>query len=228
MSELIERIRAKALREGTLSRADAPIRVWGGAWTPHPTVKVGYKSYDDPNRPSEVVCYATRPTVDLEDEVVLPMGLDFDSYFGKNRNIFVDHKYDILSAVAFARKVMKDSNGVLFYGQFFNNHENPYVKACKALAEAGTLATSVGMEAMDYGPVTAQEKVAYPKAASIIRTARVIELSYTALPMNGDARQIQEAEDKSRKAFSDAKIPTEVAEAFQIRRRVVVCMTSRA
>lgn len=227
MSELIERIRAKALREGTLRNRDAPLRVWGGAWTVHPTAKVGHKSFpNDPSRADEVIAYGTRPTVDLEDEVVTPNGLDLDSYFAKNRNLFVDHSYDILSAVARARNVRKDAGGVLVHGQFIDTPDNPYVKACIALAKMGTLGMSIGMEALDFGAPTKEESAMYPAAKSIIRRARVIEISYTALPMNADCRQVTggEAEDKARKAFADANIPPVVAERFGIKRRVIVCV----
>jgi hypothetical protein len=107
---------------------------------------------------------------------------------------------------------------------------NQYVRACIALARAGTLAMSVGFEAMEWGPPTPEEREAYPGVESVVRKAKVLEVSYTALPMNVTCRMVgsnieaaAENAEKARKALLDARISDRVVGDFGIQpRRVIV------
>ena len=174
-------IRQRAHARGMLAGADNPIGIKAGLWGRGGDRALGVKSVDGK---LEVVCYANTSAVDLEREVVVPTGLDVRSYLTTNKNLFVDHRYDVLSAVAVCRSMTLDPGGWLCRGAFHDDMANPYVKACVALAKAGTLAMSVGFEALDWGPPTDAEAKAYPGVEGVVRKARVLEVSYTAMPMN--------------------------------------------
>ena len=75
-------------------------------------------------QPFEITSWATRNTIDMEGEVVIPEGGDVASYFAKNRNLFVDHEYDIMKAVAKARWLKMTPGGWLVRGALINNREN--------------------------------------------------------------------------------------------------------
>ena len=219
-------IRQRARARGMLAGADNPIGIKAGLWP------VGKKAEIKPKdtRPLEVTCYANTSAVDLEREVVVPFGLDVRSYLTINKNLFVDHRYDVLSAVAVCRSMTLDPGGWVCRGAFHDDIDNPYVKACVALAKAGTLAMSVGFEALDWGPPTDAEAKAYPGVEGVVRKARVLEVSYTAMPMNVTCRQVasnipaaDETAEKSRKALIDAHISGRVIEDFGIRpKRIIV------
>lgn len=225
-SDQINLIRRRAIERGMLVSASNPICIKAGVWPVGKRAEV--KAKDE--RPLEVTCYANTAAVDLEREVVVPSGLDVRSYLMLNRNLFVDHRYDVMSAVAVCRSMTMTPDGWVCRGAFHDDMTNPYVKACVVLAKAGTLAMSVGFEALEWGPPTEAEAKAYPGVEGVVRKARVLEVSYTAMPMNVTCRQIAmalpdagENAEKCRKALIDAKIPDRVVSDFGVKpRRVLV------
>jgi hypothetical protein len=223
--QIVSAIRRNAWKTGTLSRPDATIGIVAGRWV-HGT-KAGVKQAA--GSPMEVVCYANTAAVDLEAEVVVPSGLDVTSYLDKNRNLFVDHQYDVCSAVATLRLMTLTPQGWIARGVFHDDMANPYVRACVALAKAGTLAMSIGFEALEWGPPSQAEKVAYPGAESIVRKARILEISYTAFPMNVTCRQMGTAveaaganAEKARKSLVEARVPAEIMSHFGVQRRALI------
>ena len=158
--------------------------------------------------PFEILSWATRNTVDMEGEVVLPEGAD-TSYFSKNRTLFVDHEYDIMRAVGKMRNMKMTPQGWLLRGALVNNPENPYRNQVQALAEAGNIGMSIGFEILDASAPTAEERKAFPNARGIIRAWKLLEVSYTAMPMNQDCQ-------------SDLVPMTPVAEPKAMRRVVIL------
>lgn len=138
--------------------------------------------------PFELTCYATRATVDLEGDVVLPEGGDITSYFLKNRTLFVDHEYDVMKAVGKCRWLKMTPSGWLCRSALIQNRENKYRNQVEALASAGNIGHSIGMEVLDYSSPTIDERKTWPAATGIIRLWRLLEISYTAIPMNGDCQ----------------------------------------
>ena len=148
------------------------------------------------------------------------------SYLKMNGNLFVDHQYDILSAVAACRNMTLDPFGWLCTGAFYETMDTAYARACVALAKAGRLAMSVGFEALDWGAPTKQEEAAYPGVQSIVRKWKCLEVSYTAMPMNVTCRMVAtnldaaaENAEKCRKTLIDANIPDQVIKNFGIKPR---------
>jgi len=228
-SKIIAAVRRAAIQRKTLSKHDAPIGIIAGRWAYDR--KCGVKQAGA--GPIEVVAFANTAAVDLESEVVVPTGLDVASYLTKNRNLFADHNYDVCSAVAVMRSMTLVPAGWLCRGVFHDDMANPYVRACVALAKSGTLGMSIGFEALDWGAPTADERAAYPGAESIVRKARVLEVSYTAFPMNVTCRMVgsnleaaAENAEKARKSLTEARVPPEVMGHFGIRRRTLVVRAS--
>lgn len=135
-------------------------------------------------QPVQIRAYATRPTVDLEGDVVLPDGMN-PEYFKMNRTLFVDHNYDAMSAVGKLRNIIQNPTGVVIESVLIDNPQNPLRNQIEALAKAANVGLSVGFEAMDYGAPTGVEKKAFPDAKIVHRKWRLLEVSYTAMPMNG-------------------------------------------
>lgn len=230
-TDRIALLRKAAYEHGTLASTNSPLFIKAATWNPG---KVAIVKAKDQTGPLEVTCYANTAAVDLEREVVVPTGLDVRTYFNANRNLFVDHRYDVLSAVAHCRSMTLDPTGWMCHGKFSEDMTNPYVRACVVLAKAGTLAMSVGFEALDWGAPTIEEAKVYPGVESVVRKARVLEVSYTAMPMNVTCRQVATNMDtayanaeKCRKSLIDAKIPDRVVEDFGVKpRRVIVVRDS--
>jgi hypothetical protein len=144
----------------------------------------------------EVVAFATTDGVDSVGDVVIQSGIDWNSYFTRNgSNVFVDHDYSITSRVGRVRN-MKMVNtpaggkGWLVRTGIPVNRQNPKADAVLAAAEDGSVGMSIAFEANDYGPPTADEKKAYPTARSIIRTCKVIEISFTCMPCNVECQSM--------------------------------------
>jgi hypothetical protein len=135
-------------------------------------------------QPTQIRAYATRPSVDLEGEVVLPDGMN-PEYFKMNRTLFVDHEYHAMSAVGKLRNIIQNPTGVIIESVLIDNPDNPLRNQIEALAKAGNIGLSVGFEAMDYGAPDKIEKKNWPDAKTIHRKWRLLEVSYTAMPMNG-------------------------------------------
>ncbi len=156
-----------------------------------------------PQKPMEIVCWATRASVDLEREVVLPGGLDTKSYFDGNKNLFVDHQYTVTRAVAHCRSMSMKDNGWICRGQMLDI-DTEVSRAVVALARAGTLGMSIGFEPTNYGPPTELERQQYPGVENVIRSARVLEVSYTAMPMNVDCRMVATVNDQEKSKQAEA------------------------
>jgi hypothetical protein len=97
---------------------------------------------------------------------------------------------------------------------------------------AGTLAMSIGFEALDWGDPTQEEQRLYPGIESIVRRWKALEVSYTALPMNVTCRQVstnlaaaEVVAEKSRKALIDAHVSADVVKRFGIKPKRILILT---
>lgn len=135
------------------------------------------------NQPTQIRAWATTENVDIEGDVVLAAGME-SRYFELNRNLFVDHNYEAMSAVGKLRNLLKPKGGIIVESVLIDNEQNPLVAQIRALAKAGGIGQSIGFEALDYGAPTGDELRKYPEAKAVHRAWKLLEVSYTALPMN--------------------------------------------
>jgi hypothetical protein len=141
------------------------------------------------NQPFQIVGYATTEDVDLEGEVILADGIDVDSYFRKNGAIFADHEYDAMNAVGKLRDIERVPGGLILTTVLCGKKGmNPVRDWVEVLAREYQIGYSVLCLRKDSGRPTADEARRFPGAKRVTRTSTLVEVSYTALPMNGAAQ----------------------------------------
>lgn len=196
---------------------------------------------EDDGRTLEVI--ATTDDIDLQNEVVLPGGADI-SYFKRNGKLFADHKYDTEHTCAFRRSMTPFSDpstgqsGWKVRAYMF--HNNDYANAFLEMAKLDSVGCSIGFQALDYGPLTAEEMKQHkgkttPAPDSIVRRWKWLELSFTPFPCNVNCQTLSvvRAEDRG-KAMLDMlvcqnKIKRHVAiemglpDTLLSKKRVAVC-----
>lgn len=180
----------------------------------------------------EIVATLTTDDIDLDKERVLPEGIDFDTYLLKNRNVFVDHDYNLMSCVGKFRAIARKSNGIECRVQMLNSPDNPLIGAVIAMAEAGGIGMSLGFSQKQGGPATAEEQRRYPGKAYLVRKCMAVEGSFTCMPCNVSSQSgaITYADEKAMGRM-EVLVKSRVPKALWGRmgmqekaRRVVVCV----
>lgn len=167
----------------------------------------------------ELVGMATTDDMDLEEEVVLPGGADL-TYVSANKSLFMDHRYDGMNKIGVIRNSTRAKSPTGADGWLsrvhLHNSKNPLVEhvlACAADPD-GAPGFSIGFEALDYGRLTADEQARYPRAKSIVRRWRWIELSCTFMPCNVACQTRAMTTDTSRVAKARAILTKSCAPAY--------------
>lgn len=177
------------------------------------------------NKPVEIVTWATMESVDLEGEVVVASGLDTAAYLKNSRRIYADHEYGLTSAVAHCRSLSMKGDGWVCRGQMLNI-DTEVSRAVLALANAEALGMSIGMQRKDSGAPSAAEAARYGSATKrVTRKSVLLELSYTAFPMNPSCNQIgpiQRAEKSRRAAAALKGFSPVVLDVFKVPRGVTM------
>lgn len=169
----------------------------------------------------DIVVIATTDDVDLDDEVVLPQGCDW-SYLKRNKKLFVDHKYDIEHCVASYRTMVpypsaQAIKGWQLRGRLFSDLPYPAAEAVRKIAEQDGIGISIGFLALDYGPPTADERIKYPGASSIVRKSKLLEASFTCLPCNVSCQTLRVSVDESKAAAIAPHVDAKAREILSIK-----------
>ena len=134
---------------------------------------------------------ANTSDIDMEDEVVVPEGLDPSRYFDKNRAIFLDHRYETMYKIGNmrSRALVMGADGRKQWHVHAFIYPTELGNAVWTMAEeGGGMPCSIGFSAVDWGQPTPEEAKRYKQRdlapRSIVRKADWIELSATAIPMN--------------------------------------------
>lgn len=179
-STIIERLKLHPM----VKSADTPVGVFSA------TCK-GVE-LDESDNNNDITAIITTDDVDLDDEVIAQNALDF-KYLTANAQLFVDHRYDTLTHTAgFLRAPLgpypdkRDPRGWKARIRLYDNDAGNAIK--ELVKQSGQIGLSIGFYPTDYGPLTEDEMKRYGKGAiipsAIIRSARVFEFSFTALPCN--------------------------------------------
>jgi len=144
--------------------------------------------YPAAGQPFQISGYCTTDAVDLEQEVIIPDGVDWKTYFGKNKSMFVDHNYDALSCVGKWRSFQYTPRGIVCNSTLVEGGTNPLRDWVRTLAEGHQIGYSVTVQRIGKGAPTPDEAKKYPGAKLITRASKLIEISYTAIPMNGECQ----------------------------------------
>jgi hypothetical protein len=176
---------------------------------------------DTANGNNDVIAIATTDDVDLDDEVVLPQGCDW-SYLVANKKLFVDHEYDIKHCVGSLRSMapFPSTNAVKgwkFRARLYDGMPYPAAEAVRKIIEQDGIGISIGFLAIDYGPPTAEERVKYPGASSIVRESKLLEASFTCLPCNVSCQTLQMRMDESKSASVASKVDAKTREILSIK-----------
>lgn len=177
----------------------------------------------------------TTSDLDMDQERILPDGVDVTTYLMKNRNFFVDHEYDALRCVGKIRDMRRKGNGWAVDVVMMNRDTNPYTQAIIAWAEHGSAPTSIGFEETEAGPPTPTETKDYPNTRWMIRKCVALEGSFTAIPCNVSCQSQavvygnfgEEKRAGLREILVKSKAPLDVIRALvpeaKPKRRVVLC-----
>jgi hypothetical protein len=141
------------------------------------------------NSGTEIEGIATTDSIDCDDEVVLPSGVDWSVMRSSYKAMYADHMYGVENIVATLRNVNEavapdGSVGWKVRARMMPDAYSPRVTQVKELAARGAVGLSIGFVAIDRGKPTREESELYPGARSIVRKARVFEVSFTAMPCN--------------------------------------------
>jgi hypothetical protein len=174
----------------------------------------------------EIECLATTEGVDLDNEVVVAGGGDL-SYLDANKKVFADHEYGLGSVTGTLRWIRPvpaiNGRAAGWKMRVRLVKASPYYAMICELAESDTIGASIGLEAVDVGPPTDEEKAVYTKASSIIRKWRALEVSFTALPMNVECQSSAVYQSKSaRRRLCFAVNAGKLAATFAPRRTMFV------
>ena len=138
---------------------------------------------------NDIEGFATTDNVDEVEEVLLPEGAD-RSYFDRTKILYADHRYDLASILGKVRYIRPGVTPEGNRGWEFRAHvltrDNPALggKVIDIVRQLGTIGVSIGYEPIEWGSPTQEEAKAYPKAKSIVRKWKMLEVSLTGMPCN--------------------------------------------
>lgn len=160
---------------------------------------------------TDVRVVAMTEAIDVDDEVVVAGGVRPDSYFFRNRSVFLDHQYDIDSHIGNARRfVAKPTEGNPsmweVHCKLIKDHR--HTKKIMDLCREGSIGTSIGFARLAGGKPTDDEIAKYTKDGReptvVSREWEWIELSFTAIPANVEAQAIgTDAMEEAKAAMLD-------------------------
>ena len=149
-----------------------------------------------------VVVIANTNDIDLQDEVVVPSGLD-TSYFKDNGSVFCDHNTDMANWVGIRRAHYPFPSSTDFRALRVRvfMRDTPLGNDILKMVRSHGVGVSIGFIPTDWGRPTEAEVKAYGKALqSIVRAGKMLELSFTAFPCNVSCRSMEVRSDDRKAA----------------------------
>lgn len=120
------------------------------------------------------------PALDLDDEVVLPSGMDGSYFPAKVRTVYLNHDY--ANPIGHCRHMVGSAAIIRTLTRIAPTQLG--LDALTLIQEGVINGLSVGFVRTDAGPLTPEEQRQHPGAKSIVRKWRCIEYSVTAMPCN--------------------------------------------
>lgn len=142
------------------------------------------KEFSDDGPPPVFSGLATTATVDSDDEVVVPKGLDW-TYALSFKAMYPSHTDYGIGPIAKLNNAKLSDDGWLYTAVWLKS--NPMAKDFYNIArELGVMGVSIGFRTLEAGRPTQDEVKAYGPHKTTIRRADVVELSPTFMPANPD------------------------------------------
>lgn len=148
----------------------------------------------------DIVGVATTDATDEDEEVILPAGADL-SYINQTKGLYADHRYGMGQLVGKIRtlKMLDNQRGWGFRARMYQGLSNPLARDCfEIIKQGGFVGVSIGFDAQNWGDLTPEETMKYPKAKGIVRNWKWVELSLTAMPCNVTCYAMAAAVDTSK------------------------------
>jgi HK97 family phage prohead protease len=128
----------------------------------------------------------SRAVVDMDDEVVLPGGLDTSYFPERIRAVYVNHDYDKIPVGSCTDLQTREQGRSMFAQTYIA--PGPVGDDLLTAIEAGAMGGySVGFKMLDFGPPTREEIAKYGPHKIIMRRGQLIEYSFVAMPCCPDA-----------------------------------------
>lgn len=159
------------------------------------------------NSTRDLIVTINTDDVDVENEVVLPGGANFD-YLQQNRSVFIDHNYDAPNFVGKMRRgsptPMRRDGKIVGWQAATAIADNLQGRDILRMAAQGIMpGASVGFKATDYGPPNDSELKMYPKCKNIVKRWECFEYSLTFMPCNPATQPIGMSSEDEKFAVLD-------------------------
>jgi len=127
----------------------------------------------------------TTDSPDLDDEVVLPDGLDTSYFPGQVKAVYLNHNYNDLP-VGTCRRMFRSGNGYIC--QTFITRRGIGDDLITAIEDESIRGFSIGFKVLEATAPTPEEQRRYGAAVdTVIRKAKLLEYSIVSMPANPDA-----------------------------------------
>jgi len=140
--------------------------------------------------------------VDLDDEVVLPAGLDISRYEANGRKIFADHMYGLGDVIGKDRNIWAEPKGGgtrRWKGRGVMLNTPLGDAALQIVRELGSIGTSIGFVVTDT-PLTGADAEPYAKGGKrpvrVLHRTLMLERSITAMPCNVSCQGAMSVDEK--------------------------------
>lgn len=144
----------------------------------------------------------TTDSPDLDDEVVVPDGLDMSYFPGRVKAVYLNHNYSDLP-VATCRRLVKADRGM--YCSTFITKRGIGDDLLTAIEEEAVRGFSIGFKVLEATSPSPEEQRRYGAAVdTVIRRAKLLEYSIVSMPANPDALMSLVGKSKIRRASAVA------------------------
>jgi HK97 family phage prohead protease len=123
-------------------------------------------------------------SVDLDNEIVVPSGMDLSYFPGCVKAVYLNHDYSSLP-VATCRKLTPQGDAL--FCQTYIRRGPMGDDLLLAIEDGAVNGFSVGFKPIDFGPPTMDERKAYGECDTVVRSSKLLEYSIVSMPANPDA-----------------------------------------
>jgi len=125
-------------------------------------------------------------SLDLDNEIVVPSGVDTSYFPNKSKAVYFNHEYDELP-VGTCRKFVPIDGGKSIFCQTFIRRGPVGDDLLMAIQDGAVGGHSVGYKVLSVTPPKQDDPACYKKASAVVRNWLALEYSIVSMPCNPDA-----------------------------------------